>query len=258
MPFTSGDIRLAPIVAADSLPYDGSEQLLKTLPAPPRAYLRELEQKLIDNSPIDLETSVSLMAHRPLATTMQLKTHPAYTNQNSPATPLPTKTFSFVNVQTKTGKRDRAAESKIRSHAMKKIQEERRRSKIRQSSTAHHAIFTIQDAKGNDGDDTSPFSPDLALVQNTTTTLQLPRGVSREPLGTEGGSSKLTYAFLRTLLGGVECDECGNPTLTHSAGLTLPKSLTTVQPSSTTLLDPFNQTPAGPISHRMHSLLQYC
>jgi len=37
--------------------------------------------------------------------------------------------YTFVNIQTSTGRRDRAAESQIRSHAMKRIQQQRRRFK---------------------------------------------------------------------------------------------------------------------------------
>ena len=125
------EFRLPPIAIADMPHYSSEQQSRRTSIAPSSFDITGLEQRveLLEGSHPLLANSTSDDPQCP-----QAKLFPPEEYPEPERIPFPNKdaaptTYTFVNVQTSTGRRNWEAETKIRSHSMKRVQQQRREAK---------------------------------------------------------------------------------------------------------------------------------
>lgn len=125
------EFRLPPIAIADMPHYNNEQQSILTRLSPSRFDLAELGQgaDVPQESHTLLTSPVNSDLQYPRSTPLQSEQCSELETRPTPSKDLAPKAYTFVNVQTSTGRRDRAAESQIRSHAMKRVQQKRRQSK---------------------------------------------------------------------------------------------------------------------------------
>lgn len=139
------EFRLPPLAIADMPHYSSERQSIRSCLAPSGLDITGLEQgvELLEESlPLRANsTNNDLQDSQP-------KLFPPERYPESDKGPFPNKdaaptAYTFVHVQTSTGRRDWAAESKIRSHSMKRVQQQRRESKrLLQTVSGHYPSAT--------------------------------------------------------------------------------------------------------------------
>jgi hypothetical protein len=135
--------------------------------------------------------------------------------------------LTFINVRTSNGKRDWEAESQIRSHAMRMVQDKRRRYKITLSERTEHLLLEPQASE------------------------HLPN-----PVNTENMQPQRETALWARII----CQKCGGVQVIYDAqtrSVEIQEDKGLINSFGQASFDPFSQS-ATPISHRMHELMHYC
>ena len=185
----------------------------------------------------------------PRSTSDTLQPHSSTKPLRRPKPPekAPQVSIDFVSIHTASGRRDAAAESKIRAHAMRLVHHKRRISKEKRPSSSEVCRCQL--------DQLAECRP----VQPLVSTQQL-RGTELSH-STDPETDIPLAVRVRTAASGspqppVNCTQCGKlafqywPAVGH-----IPVSLSCTQTAAS--FDPFN-TAAISISHRLHELLHHC
>lgn len=150
--------RLPPIATPHTPQYGKIQHSIGILTPPLDPHIPEYLDRMSGRfqEPIWLfpEPTASVLAY-PQTKLFESEEHPRLGNSSMPnrdPAPKSQMAYTFVNIQTSTGKRDWAAETQIRSHAMKRVQRQRQKHKRLQtiSSSSSRTTRMLSSCRGQD------------------------------------------------------------------------------------------------------------
>lgn len=243
---------LPPPAIADIPHYNNCREAMRMSYAQSDIDLPELEQRieLLQNSLPTLAKSIHYEPPCPQTRALQLETY------EEPQKDIPTRAFTFVNVKTSTGRRDWAAETQIRSHAMKQIQQQRRKAKLSLRVVARNSGPTIGILPPRSRQD-----PETCVCHHlkTISTANLMQHETRQSLNITKDKNALPLAPSSVGWSKTKCSRCGTMNFLHRTELnsvSIPAANWYRQSSNINFLDSLNKANI-PISPRIGKLLYY-